>query len=350
MATRPPPTSGICISDQAPVGLAGSLGATQITSPTASTSVTALGAARPERAHLHLVEGDLDRLAVRHQAAVGLARRAQARPRPWCVCASSTTPRRHGARSPGTSMPVSAAPQSPPMSIFCTGPRQPFSRSKVDEAVDQRPARHALQVGIERGAHRKAAVDAAVADGGALGAAVEAVLAEVGDERAPHVLGEVVGRIDLRAERADVDLERLGLGGLGLLAGDVADVGHLIDDPVAPDGRLLGLAEGMIVVGRLRQGRQVGGLLDGELAQLLAEVVERRGGHAVGADAEVDLVEVELEDLVLRVGALDADGEDRLLQLALELLLARQQEVLGHLLGDGRGALGRASCRSSAGC
>ena len=54
----------------------------------------------------------------------------------------------------------------------------------------------------------------------------------------------------------------------------------------------------------------------------------------------IDLVEVELEDLVLGVGALDADGEDRLLELALERALARQQEVLGDLLGDGRGALG----------
>ena len=75
-------------------------------------------------------------------------------------------------------------------------------------------------------------------------------------------------------------------------------------------------------------------------AQLLAEIVERGGGYAVGAHAEVDLVEVELENLVLRIGALDADGEDCFLELAVELLLARQQEVLGHLLGDGGGAFG----------
>ena len=88
-----------------------------------------------------------------------------------------------------------------------------------DEAVDQRPARQALQIGIERGPHGKPAVDAAIADRSALGAAIEAILAEVADKRAPHVLGEVVGRIDLRAERPNVDLERLGLGRLGV--GDV---------------------------------------------------------------------------------------------------------------------------------
>src|SRR6185436_14716184 len=43
MATRPPPTSGTCTSVHTPVGCAGFLGATQTTSPTDSTSVTALG-------------------------------------------------------------------------------------------------------------------------------------------------------------------------------------------------------------------------------------------------------------------------------------------------------------------
>ena len=110
-------------------------------------------------------------------------------------------------------------------------------------------------------------------------------------------------------------------------------------------GGFPGLAERMVVVGRLGQGGKIGGLLERELAQLLVEVVERGGRHAVGAHAEIDLVEIELEDLVLGVGALDADGEDRFLELAVELLLARQQEVLGHLLGDGGGAFGAPSCR-----
>src|SRR4029079_14553044 len=68
------------------------------------------------------------------------------------------------------------------------------------ETVHQRPARQALQIGIERRPDRKPAVDAAVAPRGALGAAVEAVLAEIADEGAAHVLGEVVRRVDLRAE------------------------------------------------------------------------------------------------------------------------------------------------------
>ena len=95
----------------------------------------------------------------------------------------------------------------------------------------------------------------------------------------------------------------------------------------------------MVVVGPLRQRGQVGRLLDRELAQLLVEIVERGGGHAVGVHAEENFVEVELEDLVLGVGALDAQREHGLLELAVHVLVAGQQEVLRHLLRDGRGAL-----------
>ena len=65
----------------------------------------------------------------------------------------------------------------------------------------------------------------------------------------------------------------------------------------------------------------------------------RRLGHAVVARAEIDLVEIELEDALLRVGVLDAEGEDGFADLARQGGLVGQQEVLGDLLGDARGAL-----------
>ena len=300
MATRPPPTSGICISDHTPVGWSGFLGATQTTSPGDSTSVTALGAPRlPVLAHLTSSKG----ISTASRSAARLPSGCRAGRRPTTAlafCASSTTPSRQGCRSVGISMPLSATPQSPRDLDALQGAAPALVAVEGDKAVDQRLARQALQVGIERGADGQAAVDAAVAGAGALGAAVEPVLAELVGQRAPHFLGEVVGRIDLRAERADVDLERLGLGGLRLLRRDVAVLGHLVDDPVAPDRGFLGLAEGMIVVGRLGQRGEIGGLLDRQVRQLLAEVVEGGGGDAIGAHAEIDLVEIELEDPVLR--------------------------------------------------
>ena len=102
----------------------------------------------------------------------------------------------------------------------------------------------------------------------------------------------------------------------------------------------------MVVVRGLRQRREIGGLGDGQFVHRLAEIVQGGGGDAVIAHAEIDLVEIELEDLVLRVGLLDAEGEQRLLDLADVARLVGQEEVLGDLLGDGRGAL-RALARAA---
>ena len=80
------------------------------------------------------------------------------------------------------------------------------------------------------------------------------------------------------------------------------------------------------------------GFGDGQLVERLVEIIERRRGDAVGAAAEIDLVEIELENAVLRENLLDPQREQRLLDLALERDLVGQQEILGDLLGDGRGA------------
>ena len=95
----------------------------------------------------------------------------------------------------------------------------------------------------------------------------------------------------------------------------------------------------MVVVRAFGQRGEVGCLLDGKLAQSLVEVIERCGGHAVRIHAEEDLVEIQLEDPVLGVGALDAQRQHGLLELAVHVLFVRQQEVLRHLLRDGRSAL-----------
>ncbi len=51
--------------------------------------------------------------------------------------------------------------------------------------------------------------------------------------------------------------------------------------------------------GRLRNPGERGGLGDGQLVQALAEERLRGGGDAVGALAEEDDVQIELEDLLL---------------------------------------------------
>ena len=91
--------------------------------------------------------------------------------------------------------------------------------------------------------------------------------------------------------------------------------------------------------GELRTDASTAPSRHGEVLGVLVEVRLRRGFDAVGAAAEVDRVEVSLEDLVLGQLVLDLDGEERLLDLAGVGPLLRQVEDLDVLLGDRRGAL-----------
>ena len=95
----------------------------------------------------------------------------------------------------------------------------------------------------------------------------------------------------------------------------------------------------MIIVGRLGQRREIGRFRGGELVHRLVEIEQRGGGDAVGAHAEIDLVEIKLEDSLLGERPLDLHRQQRFLDLARERHLVGEQEVLGDLLGDGGGAL-----------
>ncbi len=91
--------------------------------------------------------------------------------------------------------------------------------------------------------------------------------------------------------------------------------------------------------GRLGQPGEQGGLGEAQPGDRLAEEGARGRLHSEGAVAEVDLVQVHLEDAVLRVAPLELQREYRLLELALEALVRGEEEHLGELLGDGAAAL-----------
>ncbi len=91
----------------------------------------------------------------------------------------------------------------------------------------------------------------------------------------------------------------------------------------------------------LRQLQDAGdgrGLLEIQDLHGLAEVDPRRGLDAVRAVAEVHLVAVEREDLLLGVPLLDLQGEHDLLDLALERLLRLEEQLAGELLRQRAGA------------
>ncbi len=143
----------------------------------------------------------------------------------------------------------------------------------------------------------------------------------------------------MRAGRTRSDLQRRLLRDLSVFRAHRTVLDHAIDHVVAAFDGAVALPIGIKIAGSLGQRREIGRFRHGQLMHGLVEIDQRRRGDTVGAEAEIDLVEIEFENLVLGIGALDFQRQQRLLGLALEGDFVGQQEVLGDLLGDGGGAL-----------
>ena len=100
------------------------------------------------------------------------------------------------------------------------------------------------------------------------------------------------------------------------------------------------LVHGAVEGGVVGDGDDAGALRRAELPDVLIEVVLGRGLHAVAALAEVDIVEVELQDLRLGVLLLKLQRPEDLPDLAVDVGLVVLGHVLQGLLGDGGAAIG----------
>ena len=94
---------------------------------------------------------------------------------------------------------------------------------------------------------------------------------------------------------------------------------------------------------RFDEPREQRGFGERDLSRRLAEIALRGLFDAVGAGAEIDAVEIELENLRLGEFALEPERQQHFLQLAGDRALLRQEKIFGELLGDGRAALGDAA-------
>ena len=123
-------------------------------------------------------------------------------------------------------------------------------------------------------------------------------------------------------------MEGLGLGVFGFVLGDGAGFDHGVEDEVAAFDGALGMAEGIEVVGALDDAGEEGALGQVELANIFAEV--GLGGFAEAVDgeaaalAEVDLVGIHLEDLLLGEAVFELEGDDDLDELALDAFSGRR--------------------------
>ena len=124
-----------------------------------------------------------------------------------------------------------------------------------------------------------------------------------------------------------------------LVARDVAQVEHALEDVFLTDFRALRIDDRIVGRRRLRQAGQHGGLAKRDVLEILAEVDARGAREAVSALAQIDLVHVQLENLVLRQRGLDLVREQHFVDLARGGLLAREEEVARDLHGDRAGTL-----------
>ncbi|MCY1201149.1 hypothetical protein D9M72_126020 [compost metagenome] len=141
-----------------------------------------------------------------------------------------------------------------------------------------------------------------------------------------------------RAVRA-ADGQALFQGFVRLFGRQVAERLHAAQHVVLADLGAREVGDGVEARGGLGDARQHGGFGGGHFGQGLAEIGARGGREAVGAVAQVDLVHVELEDLVLGELGFDLEGQQQFVELARIGLFRRQVEVARHLHGDGAAAL-----------
>ncbi len=151
-----------------------------------------------------------------------------------------------------------------------------------------------------------------------------------------HPVGEIAGA--RRGAGAHHPGPRLG-GGQPCFQVDEADRFHRLQHGLGARLAGVGVSQGIVFRRRLDAARQHRRLGQAKLAGMLAEEFFRRRLDAIDPGAEIDLVEIEAEDLVLAVTGLQIDGQPRFLQLALHVAVGREKEILRQLLRQGRTTL-----------
>ena len=149
-------------------------------------------------------------------------------------------------------------------------------------------------------------------------------------------IGEITYRILLHLTR---QIHRIEVGVIGLIRRNRARIPHRAQHGFGALDCGLGVGGGGIMRGRLDQPRDNRRLGQAHLRGAMVEEFARRGINAIGAAAEIDLVQIEFEDLILGKPPFQRHGDDRLTRLAGKSAIVVQEHRARQLLGDGRGTL-----------
>ena len=206
--------------------------------------------------------------------------------------------------------------------------RSPVARAPIVGAKSRshRVVRVALPLGVERGPHLEPACEHCV---GAV------ALHEV----ASHLFDEVgSGDRGLAAFRL-VELEPPRQGRRPLGGADEAVLLHATEhEALALEGFLAAVSRRVLRRCWYQASDQCA-FGQRELARRLRKVRMRRCFDPVSTGAQVDLVQVQIEDLVLVQCSLDSHGQDHVLELADVAAIRAQEKRLRHLLRDRAAAL-----------
>src|SRR5450631_1120016 len=187
------------------------------------------------------------------------------------------------------------------------------------EAVEQCPARRLLQIHIERCINAQPAF-------------MNLVAAILRFEVAPdffHVVRSQRIRIFLQVEQ-----DRLTPGIRSLGRGDLAVLKHGIEHEVAPFEGTFRVVDWRVILRRLGKSREQRGFFQFQFLGVFAEIKFRGSFISVRAMAEEYLVGVERENLRFGESALDLDGEQRLLHLAIKRTVGRKKQIFRELHGE----------------
>ncbi|CEG08487.1 hypothetical protein BN961_01903 [Afipia felis] len=154
------------------------------------------------------------------------------------------------------------------------------------------------------------------------------------------VVEEVVRRILVAAVH---DGGRVTPGAEHLAFGHEACVHEVVEHDVGAGARRGQVDVRRVFGRRLEQAREHRGFGEVHVARRFVEVEMRGAVDAERAAAHIGAVEIEFENFVLGQARLQPDREERLVDLALDGALVRQEQVLGELLGDRGAALAYAA-------
>ena len=159
----------------------------------------------------------------------------------------------------------------------------------------------------------------------------------IGENPLPHFFHEirrVIGGFQHLHPRCESD--RLGAGLVVFLLRDVVVDEHPVEYLFAAQQGGIQIVIGVVGGRGLDQSSENGGFADGQIGEGFAEILVRCGTHPVCALAEIDEIQIFLEDELLGVLIFKLASESQLFYLAAGRLVGAIQEHQPHiLLGDG---------------